>query len=231
MNPDLIILCGGAGTRLSSVVNDRQKCVANVAGEPFLSHVIRHVCSFGRRRIVLCTGHQAETVRELLPLDSFDAEFVFSFESEPLGTGGAILKGLRQARGSTVMAMNGDSICSIDLIELERFHSRENADFTMVLAKADGRGDAGNVEMDEDTCEIRSFVEKKSRAAYLNAGIYCFNRKVFDKVPENRNISLELDVLPSIPDMRVLGFKTTSPLMDIGTPDRYRKISNALAGH
>ena len=96
---DAIILAGGLGTRLRSVVQDLPKCMAPVGGHPFLYYLLEYLKKQGVRRVILSLGYLHETVEEWIAktpaLSGF--EFVYSVESEPLGTGGAVKQALAQA--------------------------------------------------------------------------------------------------------------------------------------
>jgi D-glycero-alpha-D-manno-heptose 1-phosphate guanylyltransferase len=225
---EAIILCGGKGSRISSVVSDRQKCVADIEGVPFLVHILRHLKAYGVGRAVLCAGHKAETVSDCLSREDLGMEIVISQELEPLGTGGAILQGAGHTSSDNVLALNGDSLCPLDIDAFESFHAARGADLTVALAKADGRDDAGNVEMAPD-CRIVSFGEKSgARTPYLNAGVYCIRREAFSRFPKSRRFSFETDVMRNVDALNVLGYPTDAPLFDIGTPERYAKAGEFL---
>ena len=91
MKPETaLILAGGLGTRLKSTVPDRQKVAAEVAGYPFISYLIRQIADAGIRRIILCAGHKADTLRESVQGVFPELDIRFSIEDCPLGTGGAL---------------------------------------------------------------------------------------------------------------------------------------------
>lgn len=228
INFDSLILCGGLGTRLKPVVPDRQKCVALVGGKPFLSFLLRQVQHAGSKRCILCAGHNVESVRSLITQYSSDIEIMYSIESSPLGTGGAFRQGLGFVQTDTVIGMNGDSICPVELRTVVEWHISHHADFTIVLSRADGRTDGGNVQVDSDG-RILSFGEKSGKSSgYLNAGIYCFPVGIFRHFPAGP-LSFEKDVIPRLLEQfRVMGYVTDLPLLDIGTPDRYGKAEEFL---
>ncbi|MCK5179792.1 MAG: NTP transferase domain-containing protein, partial [Candidatus Omnitrophica bacterium] len=87
---DCVILCGGLGARLQSVVKDVPKVMAEVNGAPLLDLMIEHLKKQGAARIVLCTGYQAEAVENYYREHDFGMVIDFSREEEPLGTGGAV---------------------------------------------------------------------------------------------------------------------------------------------
>lgn len=231
-----IILAGGKGTRLKSVLPDRQKCVAEIDGTPFLHLLIQHLTRFGFHHVIICTGHRAASVREALnraaldkrrPCITQNVEIEISHEKKPLGTGGAIRQALALARSDTVLALNGDSICPVNLCRLLKFHRKKRSDLTVVLSHADGRRDGGNVRIARNS-RILGFGEKDGAATpHINAGIYCFNRSIFGVFARGR-LSMETHVIPGLLRKRVFGFVTSAPLLDIGTPGRYRKAAAVI---
>ena len=61
---DVVILCGGFGTRLGAEAKDRPKPMVDINGKPFLDILIGHVVSFGFTRIILCTGHKSQYIED-----------------------------------------------------------------------------------------------------------------------------------------------------------------------
>ena len=215
---DVVILCGGLGTRLRAVVNDRPKPMAIVHERPFLEFVVNHLVRSGLSRFIFCTGYKGEWIKyHFQNAREYDA--LFSEEPEPLGTGGA----LRQCRSlldtSTLLVVNGDSFCAVDLSALLKAHHDADVLATVALVAGDGRSDGGSVMMNLHG-RIASFREKGTSGPYLNAGIYACAAQFLDYVPDRRPCSLEHDVLPSVLAKGILGFVTPEPLYDIGTPER-----------
>ena len=85
-----VILAGGKGTRLQSVVSDRPKPMAEVYGRPFVSALLDRLSTVGFRRVVLCTGYMAEVIEAALGHTYRGMELVYSREAIPLGTAGAL---------------------------------------------------------------------------------------------------------------------------------------------
>ena len=61
--PDVIVLCGGAGLRLRSVIGDGQKTMARVSGHPFLQLLLQKLGRHGFRRVILAIGYRGATIR------------------------------------------------------------------------------------------------------------------------------------------------------------------------
>lgn len=228
MTPDVIILCGGQGTRLRSVISNKQKCVAEVAGKPFLAALIEHIATFGFKRFILCTGHMSATVLDSLAIVSDELKLVISNETTPLGTGGAVKQALTMIETSNCLVLNGDSFCAVALDRFLAFHISKNALISIALAKVENKQDFGNVTLDKQD-RITSFNEKTSTGSGLvNAGIYLFKKEVEAYLPNLQKFSLETNLFPALSGKNLFGFETDMPLYDIGTPERLQKASEYL---
>ena len=220
---DVLILAGGQGTRLQSVVSDRPKAMAEIDDHPFLDILIDYVSSFGVRRFVLCTGHMAEYFLNYCRAKDSNVEIVLSAEKKPLGTGGAVKHAESLIETDLFLVMNGDSFCCLDISDFYSFHIEKNALVSMVVTRAEDVKDYGLITLD-DSQRITSFEEKKqsSEKAYINAGMYLFERSVLDLIPRNLKYSLEEELFPSLTCERFFGYAFDGELIDIGTPERYK---------
>jgi NDP-sugar pyrophosphorylase family protein len=222
---DVLILCGGLGTRLRPIMADRQKVMAPVGGKPFLEIVVGDLLQQGFRRIIFLVGHMKEQIIERYS-DGSEAEYLFSEEDVPLGTGGAIQKALSLVRSNTFLTINGDSCCPISFCEFYRFHLSKSAALSLVVATVSDREDVGTILLN-DSNQIHSFTEKSkvsNNASFINAGIYLMQLDAIDLKQMNPPFSLEYDVLPKLViEKPSFGFITNSLLVDIGTPARYLK--------
>ena len=174
---DVVVLCGGMGTRLRSIVSDRPKPMAQIDNRPFLDILIEYLSSFGFRRFVLCTGHKSDIIREYYSDKQMPVEILISNEETPLGTAGAVKNAEAMIKSESFIVVNGDSFCSVDMQSFVDYHERSNAMVSVVLSKNKERRDGGNVIMD-DMCRVCSFSEKDAtcQSDLMNAGVYCFQR-------------------------------------------------------
>jgi NDP-sugar pyrophosphorylase family protein len=214
---DVVILCGGLGTRLTPVLQDRPKPMAPINGRPFLDLVVDHVLSYGFRRIVFCTGHHGDWIAKHVSRRS-DCEAIVSHEKAQLGTAGALRASRPLLTTATTLVLNGDSLCRIDLHALLALHQDRQALATMAVIPSNDRTDAGGVTMDE-LGWIRSFHEKQ-QAPFLNAGIYAIQTPAIHDIPDSVPCSLERDLFPRLLDGKLYGYACDVPLYDIGTPAR-----------
>jgi NDP-sugar pyrophosphorylase family protein len=220
-NIDVVILCGGLGTRLQGVIDDRPKSMAEINGRPFLDILIHYVVRYGFTRFILCTGYKSNMIRRYYEKNRGKLLFLFSEESEPLGTAGAIKNAESFIKSDIFLVLNGDSLCEIDLEDFLKFHIGKRALSSIVLTNIKSPKDYGVIELDGDHKVIR-FSEKVliDRNGLVNTGMYLFGRKILKEIPSGEKRSLEYDLFPNILNKGVYGYVTEKKLLDIGTPER-----------
>jgi D-glycero-alpha-D-manno-heptose 1-phosphate guanylyltransferase len=218
------------GTRLRPVVSDRSKVVAAIGGRPFLTYLFEQLLSVGISRVVLCTGYRGQQVRDCLGESYKALPIVYSEESAPLGTAGALRLALPILQSDPVLVMNGDSYCAGSLDELWNSHSSLKAAATLMLALASDVGRYGRVQLGERH-EVTGFVEKGETTGpgLINAGIYLIHRTLIDEIPMNRTVSLEREVFPYWIGRGFYGFETNAKFLDIGTPDSFASAAAFFA--
>lgn len=228
---DTVILCGGRGTRLHGVVDDRPKPLAEVCGRPFLDILIQFAAEYGFRRFLLLAGYKGEMIKEYAAEKSRATSLEIDCLIEPsaLGTGGAIKNAEQFIKSSRFLVLNGDSICPGNLINFQMFHVQKKAMVTMMLSHADRSGDYGQVVIDGDG-QIEGFREKpdKGESALVNGGIYFMEKPVLKYFSSGCPCSLERDVFPAIIGKGFYGYVVKGSHLDIGTPDRYFSAGNIL---
>lgn len=225
---DAVILCGGQGKRLQPVVSSTSKVMADVGGRPFLDILVGHLKKHGIRRVILCTGHKADQVEDYYRKNSQGMTFVFSRESDPLGTGGALKNARYFIESDPFLVFNGDSFCAVDLDAFVDFHQSRIARLSVVVSYARDTGSFGKIFLDEDA-KITGFREKETGGNQgVNAGVYCCNEDVFSFMPDLKRFSIEYDFFPLLVDKGFYGFAVDTGFYDIGTPDRYAAARQAL---
>jgi NDP-sugar pyrophosphorylase family protein len=227
---DVIILCGGVGSRLRRAVDDRPKPMAQINQQPFLDILIYYFCGFGLKRFVLCTGYMSEIIQDYYSHEKSSLEFVVSDERTPLGTAGSIKNAEKFIQSESFLVANGDSFCSVDLAEFYDFHLSRQALMSAVVVESEETTDGGLVTLNGSK-RIVAFEEKKSKdqVGYINAGIYLFQKNMLYYIPENTKYSLEYDLFPRLANQGSFAFVTGGELIDIGTPERYERAKDYFA--
>ena len=138
-NIDVVILCGGLGKRLQSVIHNQPKVLAKIWDTTFLDILLNKISTYGFKNIILCTGHLKENIKKYVEYyynNTNDYNIKFSEEETPLGTGGAIKNAKLLINSDNFIVMNGDSICDIDFNEFYKFHINNNAIISIILSNS-----------------------------------------------------------------------------------------------
>lgn len=228
-NTDVIVLCGGLGTRLRKVIGSQPKALAPINGRPFLDILLGYLKKQGFRKIILGTGYLGDRIKayyENKPASGLK----FSQESKPLGTGGALKKALALAASDHIFVLNGDTFCSLDYENFLKFHISKKALASFVIVPKN-RSDSGSVSINNQGLLI-SYKERLEDKNYplMSAGIYILSKKAFKFFPDKDIFSLEYDFFPKLmTSKKCFGYLTRASAIDIGTPERYAAAQSAIA--
>ncbi|HBI41629.1 MAG TPA: galactokinase [Planctomycetales bacterium] len=217
------VLAGGLGTRLRSVFDDRPKVLAPVSGRPFLTYLLDMLHTVSVRRVVLLTGYKGEQVKSALGEYYRGMTLVYSAEPSPRGTAGALRTALPHLNSPTILLLNGDSYCGMDLHSFARNHRRRDADVSIALTRVEDAGRYGRVVTTAGGL-VTAFAEKQPAGGlgWINAGVYLLERRLLDEIPTGRPVSLEREMLPAWIDSKtVYGHRRARPFLDVGTPESY----------
>lgn len=226
-----VILVGGLGTRLRSVLSDIPKPMAPVNGRPFLEYLVEQVRVAGYTDVVLCVGHKAEAIENHFSDGSkYDVRIHYSREKELLGTAGALSVARSLIRSDPFLLMNGDSYCAVNFEALFRQHQTSSAIATIVASEVDNTSRYGTIVLKPEDTQIIEFKEKDGSAGsgYVNAGIYLLNQSVFEQIPVSQYCSIEHDLFPSLIGKGIHAFRQTQPFIDIGTPESFEMAQTIL---
>jgi D-glycero-alpha-D-manno-heptose 1-phosphate guanylyltransferase len=220
-----VLLVGGTGTRLQSVLPATPKPLAPVGDAPFLQLLVRQLRSQGIRRLVMCTGHLADQVeKEFSDGHNWDVAIAYSKESLPLGTAGAVKFAERYlTKAPDFLVMNGDSFLELDFRELIRFHRKHDGLISMAVRRVPDATRYGTVQLDSHH-RVVGFREKMGAPVpgIVNGGVYVFKRAILQYIPEGP-ASLERDVFPQLFEHGVYALEQQGMFIDIGTPEDYAR--------
>ncbi len=224
---EVVILAGGLGTRLRSVVSEVPKCMAPVAGKPFLWYLLKYLTRFNVSRVILSVGYLREVIFKWIDenKDEFPFEFEYAIEEEPLGTGGGIKLALGKVHEKFALILNGDTFFDVDLDELARLHSQNAKNITIALKPMQNFDRYGSVDFNAGSSTIKAFNEKKHcDQGLINGGIYLVSvsSNIFAGLPTK--FSFETAVLEKqCQSGNVGGVIQDKYFIDIGIPEDYHK--------
>lgn len=226
---EAIILAGGLGTRLRSVVYDLPKCMAPVNGKPFLHFVINQLKRQGTDKLIFSLGYKHELIEGWLNDQYPMLNIQCSTEEEPLGTGGAVKRACSKATERDIFVLNGDTFFNIDLGLLANFHQTSKADCTLSLKPMLNFDRYGVVELNNDHFITRFKEKSHYKEGFINGGIYALNKDRFLQEDLPEKFSFEKDYLEQFYTQRKMaGLVQDEYFIDIGIPADYERAQLEL---
>jgi len=230
-----IVLAGGLGTRLRSVLPDLPKCLAPIAGAPFLSYLLTYLARQGVRRVVLALGYKADIIQSWVQNRSWPFKIQFAVENTPLGTGGAIQNAWPLTTTPHVLVVNGDTFCPAHLSEFYQAHLHKRADISLVSVPVSPADRYGTLHLSSDGW-VQTFEEKRPcPTGWINAGLYLISRTWWEKQTFPAAFSWEAylqNALLSPQPPKIYAHRLPdTPFIDIGIPEDYDRAQTYLPAH
>lgn len=230
-----IILAGGLGKRLRSVVSDRPKPMALVLGKPFLAYQIEYWINQGVTSFILSVGYKHEMIIEYFGYKYLGAKIDYTIETSPLGTGGGLLLAIDKLKeDEPFLLLNGDTYFSISLPKLINFANQKNADFTFSLFRTFDKERYMGIELD-DLGRVTCLKNKSAELEYhlASGGVYWvkdINLFASFRKLKMSPISFEDQILPSIHSAKrlIFGLEFDTSFIDIGVPIDYLRAGLVL---
>lgn len=222
-----LLLAGGLGTRLRSVVNDRPKPMAPVKQDtPFLYYLVTQLKKNGITDILFAVGYKGSMIEEYFgDGHAFGINASYSYEEEQLGTAGAIKNAASQILDEEFLVLNADTFYDIDYRKLFDMRKNLHAEMTLILREIEDASRYGVVTLDGN--RIIRFNEKtdKKGKALINGGIYLMNKKLLDDIPQGK-CSLENEMIPFWLEKGyyLSAYVNEGYFIDIGIPEDYLRF-------
>ena len=220
---EAVILAGGLGTRLRSVVSEVPKCMAPVDGKPFLQYMLEWMSRFDVSHVVLSVGYLREVIFAFIDSREWPFEISYAVEEGPLGTGGGIRLALTKCREDRVIVLNGDTFFNVDLKALTFA-----APVTLALKPMRDFDRYGAVDLAGGL--VTGFHEKTAcTEGLINGGVYALVRSRLDLAFYPGRFSFEKDLLEPLAAARlVAGQVQEGYFIDIGIPEDYTRAQREL---
>lgn len=224
-----ILLAGGLGTRLRSVVSDRPKPMAFIEGKPFMEYVIHELSRYGIRDIVFAVGYKGTMVEEFFgDGKAFGIKASYAYEKELLGTAGAIKNAGKLVDEDWFFVLNADTFYQLDYRRLMEVRDRRRLDFALVLRQVPDVSRYGRAVLAQDM--LVEFNEKTTEPVpgTINGGVYLMKKELLAEIPEGK-VSLENEMIPRWLGMekagrRLGGIVNDGYFIDIGVPEDYYRF-------
>jgi D-glycero-alpha-D-manno-heptose 1-phosphate guanylyltransferase len=226
---EAIILAGGLGTRLRSVVSDLPKAMAPIAGQPFLTYLLQFLEANGVRRVVLAVGYRSEPIRDFFGYKYGDLEIVYSVEEEPLGTGGALQQALPHIEGRLAFVLNGDTFLRLDYKAMASvLELQPEAPLVVALRPVADASRYGAAVVSGG--RIRGFSARGLPGpGLINGGCYLVTQDIFRRYPMPPKFSWEEDFLQArASEVLPIAFQCDVPFIDIGIPEALEEAQTLI---
>ncbi|MBE6430619.1 MULTISPECIES: D-glycero-D-manno-heptose 1-phosphate guanosyltransferase [Campylobacter] len=215
---EAIILCGGLGTRLRSVISDVPKPMAPINNKPFLAFVLEYLKKQNISRVVLAVSYKYEIIQEYFGNSYLGMQILYSIEKEPLGTGGAILEALNLINSDSCYVLNGDTFFDVNLDRLKL----DNSDICVALKPMKNFDRYGSVDIDNNSY-ISAFNEKKFTSnGLINGGVYLIKKNIFNSFNLPNKFSFEEFFQENFLIFNAKATVFDDYFIDIGIPQDYK---------
>lgn len=215
---EAIILCGGLGTRLRSVISDAPKPMAPIKNKPFLAFVLEYLKKQNISRVVLAVSYKYEIIQEYFGNSYLGMQILYSIEKEPLGTGGAILEALNLINSDSCYVLNGDTFFDVNLDRLKL----DNSDICVALKPMKNFDRYGSVDIDNNSY-ISAFNEKKFTSnGLINGGVYLIKKNIFNSFNLPNKFSFEEFFQENFLIFNAKATVFDDYFIDIGIPQDYK---------
>lgn len=225
---EAVVLAGGLGTRLRSVVPDLPKPMAPIAGRPFLEILLRRLSLKGVSRAVLSVGYRADVIMAHFGSMFAGIRLVYEVETEPLGTGGALRRALARCDADHCLVVNGDTYLDLDIAEAELAWAAHRRPCMIALRVSDAAR-YGCLELSGS--RLIGFREKgHGGPGLVNSGHYILPTRLLADCELADPFSFEVDFLQRrLPSLEVDVLEVDTMFIDIGVPEDYARAQVLLA--
>ncbi|MDF2887369.1 MAG: Nucleotidyl transferase [Lacrimispora sp.] len=221
-----VLLAGGLGTRLRSVVSDRPKPMALIEEKPFMEYVVRQLIRYGVTEIIFAVGYKGSMVEDYFEDGTkWGIRVSYAYEEELLGTAGAIKNAGKQVTEDMFFVLNADTFYQIDCSSFLGLIKEKDLDMALVLRKVPDVSRYGQAVLESG--RLTAFDEKveESKEGTINGGFYLMKRALLDAIPEGK-VSLEHDMIPQwlLEGRKLGGLVNDGYFIDIGIPEDYYRF-------
>jgi len=228
-----IILAGGLGTRLRSVIQDIPKPMALVKKRPFLEHLMDYWISQGVSHFILSIGYLSKKIVSHFGDTYKNIPITYSVEKSLLGTGGGLLLSLKKTTEENVLVLNGDTFFKVNFNEFKSFHTKQNSILSIALFEFNESNRYGGINLNQNKKITSIEIESKQLSGLANGGVYLIKSEEFLNIFKqkiNKKSSFENNLMKELINNKknVSGRVFKEKFIDIGLPADYRVSSDII---
>lgn len=223
---EAVVLAGGLGTRLRSVVKEIPKPMAPVAGQPFLKYLLDKLSLNGIKHVILSVGYKHEVIVEEFDYNYAGMELSYAVEETPMGTGGGLKLAFSKIKGDCAFVLNGDTFFNVDFRSLEDTFFTEKTEMCLSLKPMRNFNRYGIVETKGNV--VTGFKAKQNcEKGNINGGVYLVKANVLEKSGLSGRFSFETDYMEVFYKIDTFtSILSDAYFIDIGIPDDYEKAQH-----
>ena len=227
-----VIMAGGKGTRIASLVSDVPKPMILICGRPILQYQIECLKAQGIKEIILVIGHLGNVIKSYFGEgEKYGVSITYIEETVPLGTAGALYY-LKDKIKDDFLLLNGDIIFDIDVKRFMAYHKKMGGEATIFTHPNSHPYDSGIVITDQHGVVKRWLNKEDDRKWYknrVNAGLHILSPHIFDLVMSAEKMDLDRDVLKKlIPERKLVAYDSPEYVKDMGTPERFEAVTRDI---
>ena len=222
----LVVLAGGFGTRLKSVLNGLPKPLADINGQPFLKLLFQNWVNNGFNDFVLCLHYEADKIIKFVKQEQEfgilkNCKIQFSIEPTPMGTGGAISYAVNNLDiENDILITNADTWLDQDYKNITNSNSN-----TITIVQVENTERYGSIVFDNiNRVDYFSEKGKSTGPGFINAGFYKLSKSYFNNW-NGEAYSIETNLFPALVNEKKLKcIVSKNNFIDIGIPEDYNKF-------
>jgi len=243
-----VIMAGGKGTRISSIISNIPKPMIKISGKSVLEYEIENLRNQGKTDIIITVSYLSDIIMSYFGDGSrFGVKISYFCEEQPLGNAGALLKlwqsgSLGKGADEDFLLLNADAMFDIDFDKFIQFHTMHGGLATLFTHPNSHPYDSGLIDVDENHYVTMWLTKEDERPVYyknrVNAGLHVLNTKLFavaeidpsligtrDITGEIVKIDLDRQLLkPLAGTGKLVAYDSTEYVKDIVTPKRFEQV-------
>lgn len=223
-----VILAGGKGTRLKPYTTIIPKPLVPLGDRAILEILIGGLKKCGVTDLTLCVNHLAELIMAYFGNGKkWGVNMEYSLERESLSTVAPIklIKDLPE----NFLVMNGDLLTDLNFKNLYNYHLKSKAIITVATYKRITMIDFGVIDIDKDKNIAVGFKEKPRYKLNVSMGVYVFNKKVLDFVPNGKPFGFDNLMLALLAKGKIIKvYPYDGYWLDIGRPEDYERANKDI---
>jgi len=225
-----IILCAGVGSRLKAVSNGKPKCMIEISGKPLIDYLLNDLHNANIKDIFINLHYNPESIKSYLGDGlKYNMRITYSFEKKLLGTAGA-LNNFKKYIDDDFIVIYGDTYRELDFSDMIAYYRKSGVFGLIALHTPDNPFDSGIVKLN-NKFKIIEFIEKPpintipANNLYSNAGVYIFNKQIFEYIIPETFSDFGIDIFPKlIKEQELIGYPIKGTVIDIGIPERLERL-------